>query len=237
MPHRSEVLDLAILGRLADGPLHGYELRKRIMADIGIFHTLSFGSLYPRLRSLVERGLIGSTDLAAPPHALAGRRSRIVYELTGTGKEFLAATLAARTRRRGTTTSSTCGSRCSPTPTPPPGCASWKAVAPASWNGAKPHAARTRRTASAATPTPWSSSDTVWSCSTPSWGGWTASSPPNATGPPPRPSPPPQRPHPRRRPARRHLRANPLTNPTPAPDGAVRRRDSHATVPTQKEYP
>lgn len=95
MPHRSDVLDLAILGRLADGPLHGYELRKRIMADIGVFQTLSFGSLYPRLRSLVERDLIGSTDLAAPPHALAGRRSRIVYELTAGGKEFLAATLAA----------------------------------------------------------------------------------------------------------------------------------------------
>lgn len=91
----SEVLDLAILGRLSDGPLHGYELRKRIMAGLGVFRTLSFGSLYPRLRALVERDLITATDSAEMPHALAGRRSRIVYELTSNGKEFLTDTLSA----------------------------------------------------------------------------------------------------------------------------------------------
>lgn len=93
----SDVLDLAILGRLADGSLHGYELRKRIMAGLGVFRTLSFGSLYPRLRSLCERGLLTSTELtdaAGVPHALAGRRARIVYELTPEGKEHLSATLA-----------------------------------------------------------------------------------------------------------------------------------------------
>lgn len=95
VPQRSDVLDLAILGRLSDGPLHGYELRKRIMAGIGVFRTLSFGSLYPRLRALAERGLVTATDSALLPHALAGRRSRIVYELTAPGKEFLAQTLSA----------------------------------------------------------------------------------------------------------------------------------------------
>lgn len=95
MRQRSDVLDLAILGRLSDGPLHGYELRKRIMAGIGVFRTLSFGSLYPRLRALAERDLITATDSAESPHALAGRRSRIVYELTAAGKEYLAHTLAA----------------------------------------------------------------------------------------------------------------------------------------------
>lgn len=93
-----DVLDLAILGHLSDGPLHGYELRKRIMAGLGVFRTLSFGSLYPRLRSLAERGLVTATEVtagsSAMPHALAGRRSRIVYELMSEGKEYLADTLS-----------------------------------------------------------------------------------------------------------------------------------------------
>lgn len=97
MRNRADVLDLAILGRLADGPQHGYELRKSLMTSLGVFRTLSFGSLYPRLRSLEERGLVTSSSSAqtgALPHALAGRRSRIVYELTTVGKEHLAESLA-----------------------------------------------------------------------------------------------------------------------------------------------
>lgn len=98
MRNRADVLDLAILGRLADGPQHGYELRKSLMTSLGVFRTLSFGSLYPRLRALEERGLVTSssfTDTGALPHALAGRRSRIVYELTTAGKEHLAESLAS----------------------------------------------------------------------------------------------------------------------------------------------
>lgn len=100
MRNRADVLDLAVLGRLADGPQHGYELRKSLMTTLGVFRTLSFGSLYPRLRALEERGLLTSSstsagDPGALPHALAGRRSRIVYELTATGKEHLAESLAA----------------------------------------------------------------------------------------------------------------------------------------------
>ncbi|HCX86229.1 MAG TPA: PadR family transcriptional regulator [Micrococcales bacterium] len=94
MRDRTEVLELAVLGRLADGPLHGYELRKRLVTDLGVFRTLSFGSLYPRLRSLADRGLVTASGTAELPHPLAGRRSRVVYELTPEGKEHLAAALA-----------------------------------------------------------------------------------------------------------------------------------------------
>ena len=94
MRNRSDVLDLAILGRLSDGPLHGYELRKRLVATLGTFRTLSFGSLYPRLRALQDREWISATDSSTLPHALAGKRSRVVYELTASGKEELASTLA-----------------------------------------------------------------------------------------------------------------------------------------------
>ena len=93
---RSDVLELAVLGLLQETPLHGYELRKRLNSLLGSFRALSYGSLYPCLRTLVERGLIVGADAGAtpPPHALSGKRARIVYELTADGKEHLAGVLA-----------------------------------------------------------------------------------------------------------------------------------------------
>lgn len=94
MRDRGNMLELAILGRLADGPLHGYELRKRLATTLGPFRALSFGSLYPRLRILESKGWVSAAPTADLPHALAGKRSRIVYHLTPEGKERLAQTLA-----------------------------------------------------------------------------------------------------------------------------------------------
>ncbi len=50
------LLDLSLLGLLADQPLHGYELSKR-MSDLGR-GTVSYGALYPALNRLDRRGLI-----------------------------------------------------------------------------------------------------------------------------------------------------------------------------------
>jgi DNA-binding PadR family transcriptional regulator len=91
---RSEVLELAVLGQLQNAPMHGYELRKRLNATLGPFRALSYGSLYPCLRSLETGGWIEAMETAAPPHALSGRRARIVYQLTAEGKERLASTLS-----------------------------------------------------------------------------------------------------------------------------------------------
>src|SRR3954471_2322151 len=88
MSRRADVLELAILGLLQDSPMHGYELRKRLNAVLGAFRALSYGTLYPALKSLLAAGLIreaGHVDGPAPP--LAGKRARIVYELTAEGKE------------------------------------------------------------------------------------------------------------------------------------------------------
>lgn len=93
MRSRSDVLELAILGQLQDSPLHGYELRKRINATLGTVRALSYGSLYPALKSLTAAGMIEATDTAELPHALAGKRTRIVYQLTAEGKERLSSTL------------------------------------------------------------------------------------------------------------------------------------------------
>ncbi|GAB2678542.1 PadR family transcriptional regulator [Thalassiella azotivora] len=95
MARRGDVLELAVLGLLADSPMHGYELRKRLNLVLGSFRAFSYGSLYPCLKGLVAKGWISESDSeAAPPHALSGRRGRIVYQLTAEGKERFAALLA-----------------------------------------------------------------------------------------------------------------------------------------------
>ncbi|MEY4137210.1 MAG: hypothetical protein RL205_1338 [Actinomycetota bacterium] len=91
MARRADVLEFAVLGMLVDGPVHGYELRKRLTAILGTFRALSFGSLYPALRRLEERGLIENVNTtpalgsSAPP--LAAKRARVVYALTESGRE------------------------------------------------------------------------------------------------------------------------------------------------------
>ena len=83
---RAAVLELAVLGLLHESPLHGYELRKQLSSVLGAFRAVSYGSLYPCLRSLVERGWI--TEAHAPgTGGRGGRRARITYELTAEGKE------------------------------------------------------------------------------------------------------------------------------------------------------
>jgi DNA-binding PadR family transcriptional regulator len=94
MARRADILEYAILGMLGDGPLHGYELRKRLAVVLGPFRPLSYGSLYPALHRISARGLItgaevtAAIDTSAPP--LSARRARVVYALTGDGKEACA---------------------------------------------------------------------------------------------------------------------------------------------------
>ena len=96
MRGRSDVLEPAILGLLHESPMHGYELRKRLNLVLGSFRALSYGSLYPCLKSLVTRGwIVGAESPAAPPHALSGKRARIVYQLTADGKEHFQQILAS----------------------------------------------------------------------------------------------------------------------------------------------
>ena len=95
MARRSEVLELAVLGLLHEGPLDGYELRKRLNATLGVMRAFSYGSLYPCLKSLLAAGLVAQTPGAAGGHPTApeSTRSRIVYQLTADGKEHFVALL------------------------------------------------------------------------------------------------------------------------------------------------
>jgi len=78
------VLDLKILGFLAEGPLHGYELRRRINELDGPGSHLSEGSLYPALARLERDGML---IRSAEPGARGRPRKRL--ELTAAGHERL----------------------------------------------------------------------------------------------------------------------------------------------------
>jgi DNA-binding PadR family transcriptional regulator len=87
---RADTLELAVLGILADSPMHGYELRKRLSLVLGSLRAFSYGSLYPCLKALLAKGWIcedGPAHAGAP--ALTGKRAKIVYKLTAEGKERL----------------------------------------------------------------------------------------------------------------------------------------------------
>jgi DNA-binding PadR family transcriptional regulator len=85
---RGQLLELAVLGLLQESPMHGYELRKRVNAVLGTFRALSYGTLYPCLKSLLARGWIAEAgDGDGAPAGLSGKRGRIVYEITAEGKE------------------------------------------------------------------------------------------------------------------------------------------------------
>lgn len=77
-------LDLLLLQALADSPLHGYAIARRVELATGDALRVEEGSMYPALHRLEEGGLVtarwSTTD--------SGRRVR-VYALTRKGRERL----------------------------------------------------------------------------------------------------------------------------------------------------
>jgi DNA-binding PadR family transcriptional regulator len=79
------MLELAILGLLKERAMHGYELRKQLSQKLGLFWTVSFGSLYPTLRRLEKRGAV---EKIFPEDSTTRRKQ--VYRITEKGeREFL----------------------------------------------------------------------------------------------------------------------------------------------------
>ena len=83
MRSRSESLEFALLGLLAQDSLHGYELRKRLTSILGPFRALSFSVLYPQLRRMMEAGLISQQEV---PKGGRSKRVRLVYTITAKGQ-------------------------------------------------------------------------------------------------------------------------------------------------------
>jgi DNA-binding PadR family transcriptional regulator len=88
------VLELAVLGLLAEQARHGYELKKRLSETLGPLWGISFGSLYPALRRLERSGAI---EEAAEDDGVAATGIVATGSLTGD-------LAAARLRRRVRTT-------------------------------------------------------------------------------------------------------------------------------------
>lgn len=77
--------ELALLSLLADSPLHGYELARRIEQRSGGALRFTLASLYPLLYRLENRGWIRGAWQTLPN----GRRRRC-YEITPQGRKHLA---------------------------------------------------------------------------------------------------------------------------------------------------
>jgi len=80
----------AILGLLADGPVHGYDLRTAWSHDLAPTDNLNFGQVYTTLDRLHRDGWVLNRRIAQ-----SERPDKKVYELTPQGREQLHAWLEA----------------------------------------------------------------------------------------------------------------------------------------------
>jgi len=78
--------DILMLRVLADGPRHGYEIKKQVERILG-GRSINNNVLYPALRRFEEQGAIERVAADADP----GRPPRNVYRLTDTGHDVLQA--------------------------------------------------------------------------------------------------------------------------------------------------
>lgn len=76
-------IDYVILGLLSHEDLTGYEIKKRMDTSLKYFWGASYGSIYPALGDLVERGLADKRDGAE------NKRSKIIYSITEEGRSYL----------------------------------------------------------------------------------------------------------------------------------------------------
>lgn len=76
-------IDYVILGLLSHEDLTGYEIKKRMDISLKYFWGASYGSIYPALGDLVERGLTNRRD------GEENGRNKIIYSITDEGRNCL----------------------------------------------------------------------------------------------------------------------------------------------------
>lgn len=76
-------IDCVILGLLSHEDLTGYEIKKRMDTSLKYFWGASYGSIYPALSDLVDRGL------ASKRNGAVNKRSKIIYSITQEGRNCL----------------------------------------------------------------------------------------------------------------------------------------------------
>jgi DNA-binding PadR family transcriptional regulator len=75
-------MDIVILSHLQRGPVHGYELKRKVSQTTA--YALHNNTLYPALRRFEEAGAVTKTA-----ETQEGRPPKHVYELTDLGRELL----------------------------------------------------------------------------------------------------------------------------------------------------
>jgi PadR family transcriptional regulator, regulatory protein AphA len=84
MPTKRFPVEYAILGIIAEGPAHGYVLRKRLDAALGPFWNIATSQIYSALHSMADEGLV-----TVEVQEQAGRPPRNVYLATERGTRAL----------------------------------------------------------------------------------------------------------------------------------------------------
>jgi len=75
------MLEFIIIGMVLDKPLTGYDIKKYIEDGIGVFYKASYGSLYPSLKKITEKGCLTMFE-----DEQSGRQKKY-YKITEKGKE------------------------------------------------------------------------------------------------------------------------------------------------------
>lgn len=76
-------IDCVILGLLSHEELTGYEIKKRMDTTLKYFWSASYGSIYPALNDLVNRGL------ATKREDIESKRNKLIYTITENGRDYL----------------------------------------------------------------------------------------------------------------------------------------------------
>ncbi len=76
-------IDCVILGLLSHEELTGYEIKKRMDTNLKYFWGASYGSIYPALNDLVNRGL------ATKREDTNNKRNKLIYAITENGRDYL----------------------------------------------------------------------------------------------------------------------------------------------------
>lgn len=76
-------IDCVILGLLSHEELTGYEIKKRMDTTLKYFWSASYGSIYPALNDLVNRGLATKREDAE------NKRNKLIYTITNDGRNYL----------------------------------------------------------------------------------------------------------------------------------------------------
>lgn len=74
------MLEYIIIGMALNEPVTGYDIKKYIENGISVFYKASFGSLYPALKKLTEKGYLTMTEQQQ------GNRQKKFYQATEEGK-------------------------------------------------------------------------------------------------------------------------------------------------------